>query len=45
MRSFLNDMKDTGALLWAMARGKGARTDYMLLGSVLVVGVAVGWML
>ena len=45
MRSFCNDAKQTAQLLWKLAQGKGARTDYMLLGSMLAAGLALGCLL
>tara|TARA_B100000131_G_scaffold294250_1_gene310214 strand:- start:422 stop:559 length:138 start_codon:yes stop_codon:yes gene_type:complete len=45
MRSLCEDVKVTAQLLWKLAKGQGARTDYLLLGSAIAAGLAVGCLL
>jgi hypothetical protein len=42
MKNLCNDIKDTATLLLQLARGKGARTDYLLIGSTFAAGLAIG---
>jgi len=42
MKDLFNDIKLTAELLLKLARGKGARTDYLLIGSTFALGLALG---
>jgi len=42
MKDLCKDIKDTATLLLKLAKGQGARTDYLLIGSAFAAGLAIG---
>ena len=42
MKNLCKDIKDTAGLLLKLAKGQGARTDYLLIGSTFAIGLVLG---